>query len=338
MHNIIEIPSNIQDGIFKTLAKYNLKLSESKTLAKSVMQLSDFFIQNPEGTTPWKDRWAQIAYAIYFLPLNSVRLQKLFQEATQSGFFKGIEDVYDFGAGLATASMNLELHQKFNFTLIEQAIEPEKIIAENFENFKAKQWLRKITDKDVHRPDRSVALFSYSLTELTELPAWAKQCEALMIIEPSTQQDGRKLLELRQKLINEGYHIWGPCTHAQACPLLSQSKTDWCHDRVHFKAPSWFVQLEQELPMKNKTLTFSYLLARKTVKPSHNFNTRVVGDLLVEKGKNRQLICRGPDREFLAWLKKNKIEQEIPRGTLINIPSTFEKVANEIRVTDTIEF
>lgn len=333
-----EIPAPIEEGIFKILEKYNLRATDSASLAKSVLQLSDFFIQNPEAATPWKEKWAQIAYAIYFLPLNSVRLQKLFQGAHKQGFLDGISQVYDFGAGLATASLNLTDFGDFNFTLIEQAQEPEKMVADHFKNLKIQSWLRKISDSDIRNPSTSLALFSYSLTELSELPPWAKKCEALIIVEPSTQQDGRKLLELRQRLIAEGYFIWAPCTHSQACPLLTQSKNDWCHDRVHFKSPTWFQKLENELPMKNRTLTYSYLLARKTVAPKHQFNTRVVGDLLIEKGKNRQLICRGPDREFLAWLKKHKVEQEIPRGTLIDIPSTFEKVANEIRVTEKITF
>ena len=84
--------------------------------------------------------------------------------------------------------------------------------------------------------------------------------------------------------------------------------------------------------MKNRTLTTSYLLMRKT-KPSEIHAARVVGDTLKEKGKDRQMICRGPDREFLAWMHKNKLQQDIPRGTLIEVPDTLQKVSNELRVT-----
>ena len=64
---------------------------------------------------------------------------------------------------------------------------------------------------------------------------------------------------------------------------------------------------------------------------------RVVGDRLKEKGKDRQMVCRGPDREFLAWMHKHKLEQEIPRGVLINIPNNVQKVSNELRVQSEIE-
>jgi len=125
--------------------------------------------------------------------------------------------------------------------------------------------------------------------------------------------------------------VWAPCTHEGPCPLLHQSKHDWCHDRIHFEAPEWFKKMEAHLPMKNRTLTMSYLLMRKTA-PKKIGQARVVGDLLREKGKNRQMICRGPEREFLTWMHKLKIEQEIPRGELINIHQDFEKISNEIRL------
>ena len=157
-----------------------------------------------------------------------------------------------------------------------------------------------------------------------------------MLLEPSAQQDGRKLQALRDRLLKKGYHVWAPCTHEGPCPLLTQSKTDWCHDRVHFQAPEWFLKMEEQLPMKNRTLTMSYLLMRKA--PAEQINAaRTVGDLMKEKGKDRQMICRGPDREFLAWMHKTKILQEIPRGVLIEIPESAQKVSNELRLQSQVK-
>ena len=70
------------------------------------------------------------------------------------------------------------------------------------------------------------------MTEIADLPQHWDEFEALMILEPATSQDGRKLLELRSQLIQKGYSIWAPCLHQLACPLLTKSKTDWCHDRT----------------------------------------------------------------------------------------------------------
>ncbi|MGZ3768311.1 MAG: small ribosomal subunit Rsm22 family protein [Bdellovibrio sp.] len=332
-------PPFIENCISKALENYGLSLNDSKTLAKHVLSLSDYFIENPDEQTPWHEEWAQIAYLCYYLPLNSTRLQRVIVEADKAQFFEGIERVIDFGAGLATASLTLSEQKKnqFKFHLIEKSSEPQKIVEKFFPEFKPEEWQKNIAGSKLKDPKKTLALFSYSLTELNDLPEWAYFCEALMIVEPSTQQDGRSLLLLRQKLLEKGYHAWAPCTHDGPCPLLTQSKHDWCHDRVHFESPAWFQKMEEQLPMKNRTLTMSYLLMRKTVPPKRDSSiARVVGDRLEEKGKDRQLICRGQDREFLAWMHKAGLRQEIPRGAAIEIPADCNKVSNEIRVVKEI--
>jgi len=183
----------------------------------------------------------------------------------------------------------------------------------------------------------SCLVFSYSLTEIVELPAGWDRYEALMILEPSTSEDGRRLMQLRSKLIEAGYFMWAPCTHQLACPLLVQSKHDWCHDRFLVEAPAWFSQVEQQLPMKNKTVTTSYLLARKAPAPANLKNLgRLTGDSLPEKGKTRQLVCRGPAREFLTWMHKSVNPQTLSRGELVNLPEQFETKANELRLKSDI--
>ncbi|UXR64791.1 small ribosomal subunit Rsm22 family protein [Bdellovibrio bacteriovorus] len=333
MQREFSFPASFEESIDRALATYKLSLKDSKALAKCVLALSDYFIAKPDSPTPWNESWAQVAYLCYYLPLNSTRLTGLFAEADKRNFFAGLEHVIDFGAGLATASITLNERHKFSYQLIERASEPQQIIEKHFTQFPRQDWQRTFSAGRMKDGYKTLALFSYSLTELSDLPEWAYQCEALMLVEPSTQQDGRKLLQLRQKLLEKGYHVWAPCTHEGPCPLLTQSKTDWCHDRVHFKAPQWFLNLEAELPMKNRTLTMSYLLMRKTP-PAPVTAARVVGDRLKEKGKDRQMICRGSDREFLAWMHKNKLEQEIPRGVLIELPPGLQKVSNELRVTE----
>lgn len=328
MQRRFSVPQELEQKIETALRSLNLSLQDSQKLAAAIKTLSDYFIQNPQGSTPWRESWAQIAYLVYFLPLNHMRVQAVVKEARFQNFFAGLDRVVDFGAGLGTAS--LALSGDFDkFLLLEKA----KDICSGFKFLPPEKtsWSDKVPHIEEARS--TLAVFSYSLTELHELPIWAKNMEALMILEPSTQQDGRKLLELRQKLIQEGYSIWAPCTHQGRCPLLTQSKTDWCHDRVHFDMPKWFENIEHHLPMKNRTLTTSYLLARKTPAPARPGNwARTVGDHLEEKGKDRQLLCRSEEREFLAWMHKQGLRQEVPRGVLIEIPEDSKKVSNELRL------
>jgi ribosomal protein RSM22 (predicted rRNA methylase) len=331
------VPPSLDAQIATALKSLRLDLhssADSKKLAEAVKRLSDYFIANPAGSTPWNETWAQVAYLVYFLPLNHARVQAVVQQGVRQGFFEGLDIAVDFGAGFGTASLALPAHFQ-NYTLVEKA--KEVCSRYDFLPKEKTTWLS--TFEKLAAPEKSLAIFSYSLTELAELPAWARHAEALMLLEPSTQQDGRALLALRQKLLADGYHMWAPCPHQLACPLYVNSKTDWCHDRIFFDAPTWFTAIEQHLPMKNQTLTMSYLLARRMPPPPPRAPTvgRTVGDLLKEKGKDRQLICKDDQRDFFAWMHKHGDSQEIPRGELVEMPTEVQKVANELRVRQPIK-
>lgn len=329
--------------ILSEISSLELSQGETNTLAKAIRTASDFYIRKPEAATPWFEPTMKAAQIFYYLPLNHLRAQAVVQEGLAAGFFDGLENFVDYGAGLGAAALALSLgpgnsktwKQK---TLVEQAPEARKIL-ETMSAFSNAQILSH-SDFSRARMDlqKSLVCFSYSLTEQEELPPWALQAEALMIIEPSTQVDGRKLLHVRDALRAAGYHIWAPCTHQEDCPLLKESKRDWCHDRIHFTQPEWFQKLERELPMKNQTLTMSYLLARRggDRKPLKSSTARIIGDMLPENGKTRQLMCRSSSREFLTWMHRKTEVQEIPRGVLVDIPETAQKVSNEVRVTEKI--
>jgi ribosomal protein RSM22 (predicted rRNA methylase) len=308
-----------------------------KEIADSVLKLSDFYIDNPQGETPWTERFCQLAYRHYYLPLNFLRLKTVIARGNQVGFFKGLKTFVDWGCGPGTASLALaadsgvkqQIQKQVLYDISQTAIEKFSDLHGNLVNIEKPKTLR----LENFRGTSSCLVFSYSLTEINELPPGWNNYEALMIVEPSTSDDGRKLMELRSKLISAGYFIWAPCTHQLACPLLTLSKNDWCHDRAMVEAPAWFSQVEQNLPMKNKTVTMSYLLARKTppAEVIHNYG-RLVGDSMEEKGKTRQMFCRGSEREFLTWMHKSIEPQTLPRGELVCQPREAEKKSNEIRL------
>ena len=318
--------------------------SGARRIAQCVLKLSDFYINSDDHVTPWQESWCQLAYLAYYMILNEIRCRSVIQESKRTEFLKmagGIEQVTDFGSGMGAATYQLmqELPTNTPYVHIERSS-----VAQTFHKSilgPAQSATSRWTDLPGVPPQRSLGVFSFSLNELEHWPEWIRQFDRLMIIEPATSEQGRILLQNRQKLIENGFYIWAPCTHQGACPLLEKSKNDWCHDRVFFDQPDWFQAIEDQLPIKNKTLTFSYLLAAKTAAPKYQGIARVTGDLLNEKGKSRQLVCRNSDREYLTWMHKTlpkKAEPpRIPRGSLIEWPGQFEQKSNEIRVTQSIQ-
>lgn len=307
------------------------RFHDSRKIADSVLRLSDHFIDNPDAVTPWEENWAKEAYFGYYLPLNEIRNRAVVTEGLKLGFFEGLSRVVDFGAGPGTADFALsEVPSLKHFSLIERSEIPARLVKN--ENWR---FHFKISSELFSAPRTTLFVASYSLTE-SEIPREALSCEALMILEPSTQQDGRKLLDLRARLKDEGYSLWAPCTHQLECPLRKESVRDWCHDRVHVDRPKWLLDIEEHLPFRNQTITFSYLLARKTPPPAVPRGAgRLVGDRLKEKGKDRQMLCRGDQREFLAWLHRHGEQPELPRGIRVVIPPEAVKTSNEIRLTST---
>ncbi|MCB0414018.1 MAG: hypothetical protein KDD50_06775, partial [Bdellovibrionales bacterium] len=109
---------------------------------------------------------------------------------------------------------------------------------------------------------------------------------------------------------------------------------DWCHHTLNFDQPDWWKLTEKKLPIQNRSLSFTYLILSKVAKPNSTSWARIVGDPLKEKGKTKQLICRGPEREFFSVLKKSKKTFDLCRGDLIKIPENSVFKGNEVRLSD----
>ncbi len=333
-----------------------------RQIAECVLKLSDFYISNPQAPTPWGETFTQVAYQHYYHPLNLLRAKEVVRLGQVHGFWNGISKVADWGCGLGAGSEAVSSSLKSSAKLplqidfiesspiacnLHKAMSPLKgqyLSALNMSG------LKQNTQQTLH-PNYDLGIFSFSLTEVENpLPLFG-QFKKIMMIEPGTHQDGRRLMGYRQKLIDQGWRIVAPCTHHQACPLLTHSKTDWCHHRVEIQRPAELAEIEEFLPFENPTLTFSYLLAEsfavssdKTTSASevrlsnpHDSNApadshlaRAIGDPMIEKGKIRQALCRGPKREFLAWLKKNGDFDFPKRGSLFQLPK-HKEVSNEIR-------
>lgn len=341
----LTLPAEYEPRIRALLETLGYSLERPKDLIEAVLRLSDYYNQQPDAPTPWDEKWAQAASIAYFFPLNYSRARAVANQGRKLGFFLGLDTIFDFGAGQGSGfhAVSDELSGKLPVRAVDvssDALDLAKKLNPNLSDLKTSR-IAAASDKrpELFHGSKTALVASYVLTELKEMPAWWLEAEALVLIEPSIQSDARRLQAQRELLIANGFRLWAPCTHEQACPLLVDSVRDWCHDRIHFSQPTWFEAIERHLPMKNRTITHSYLLARKTPAPAElSSYARMVGDPLDEKGKSRQAICRGPQKEFLAWFpqrfKKGTPSVDLDRGDLVELADGLQKKSNEIRLTD----
>lgn len=315
-------------------------------LSASVLRVSDLFLEGAgtkESKTPWADTELRRAYLSYFFPLNTLRVMRVLDEAKNRGFLEGIDHVIDVGSGPGTVELAFSLSGLLGPG---GAADNRTLRFENYEPFPEAHkvhaaWNPQVEFVDQLKPsskdNKTLYVLSYSLNEMTEWPRALDSAEAVMIIEPSMRDHGRRLMEVRQQLIDKGFSLWAPCTHQLACPLLTKTKTDWCHHRFAIAPAPWFEKLEEHLPMKNNTLTLSYLLARKAQKvpatvSANTTRSRVIGDTLFEKGKTRQMICRRDEREFLSFLTRQGDWEGLPNGSIVELPTNLTQKAAEVRL------
>ncbi len=336
------LPEKYEERIERALGRLGYSLSQPKKLAEAILRLSDHY-QVQSSISPWEHDWAKAAYLSYFFPLNYARAHSVVVEGAKRGFFTDLENVIDFGSGTGAAMLALSdlstqpWTERLCYDIGAQALALQNLLNNDD---------HPITSTEVEprkiKP-RSLAIFSYSLNELEAFPQQFLEADALMLIEPSTRAHGRRLLQLRDDLIaNRGFYAWAPCPHQGPCPLLNNSDRDWCHDRIAWQAPPWFLKIETELPIKNPTLTYSYVLLKKSppaTKVTEKLLGRVVGDALLEKGKTRQLICIDSQRRFLSWFpqrldKATLNHLDFFRGDLLELESNLEERGNEMRVKE----
>ncbi len=301
--------------------------------ARDVLRLSDFYIANPGSETPWDDDNNFKSYLTYFLPLNVARLHAVWRDVRRFLNSNEIQEIYDFGSGLGATQWMLENETEFVPRPL-HCLEASDLAIRGHQQLlqAADSAWQPLFNTKVRPGPGALAVFSYSFLEMRNCLPDLDQFTHILIVEPSTRECGRQLMNWRQAWIEKGYTPLAPCTHALTCPLLKHSGRDWCHMRVAFSPPQWLQTLEENLPMKNRSLTYSYLLlSRGTQKSTHRGSIRVIGDTLDERGKTRQMICRSDEREFLSWLKRDGPSPRIPHGALIKTLNSYQKKGPEVR-------
>jgi ribosomal protein RSM22 (predicted rRNA methylase) len=143
--------------------------------------------------------------------------------------------------------------------------------------------------RDLRQPGtflpHDLALMSYSLGEMESwnevvLEAW-KACQIVAVIEPGTPEGFRRILSVRDLLIQQGASVLAPCPHAKACP------SNWCHFSVrlersgeHRRAKGGLLGYEDE--------KFSYIVVGKEPR---QLKSRIVRHPQKRKGHTVFELC-----------------------------------------------
>jgi len=340
------------------------------TLAANVARLSELLTRNRDSlpTAYLKDKGLREAYETYYLPSNRGKIQKPLSElALHPGnlFKKDTLRILDLGCGPGTAMLGvLEFFAagkkcpRLEFMAVDHVSENLKMAEELFAAFKGTsdldvslKTLRSTIEQAPHLPVSTfdLLIFSNVLNEIfirdeariakrTVLVAellnrFLAVDGSVIIIEPALRETSRELLEVRDGLLKQSFHIYSPCLCHAGCPALVNPK-DWCHEDLAWEPPATIKELDKLTGLRKDSLKFSYLIMRKDNRSLaglygvHAF--RVVSELLVSKGKREFYICGKEGRRLITrldkdWAAQNEFFGSLQRGDVVG----FDRLIDE---------
>ncbi|MEP7235046.1 MAG: small ribosomal subunit Rsm22 family protein [Ignavibacteriota bacterium] len=164
---------------------------------------------------------------------------------------------------------------------------------------------------------------------------------SVLIIEPATRVESRRLLGFRDLAVNLGATIYSPCTRQESCPALSE-EGDWCHNNIPWERPHFIMSIDEIVGTLRLSLKSSYVVLRKDSQTlganlGEKNLQRVVSERFDEKGRIRSILC-GKDGRYEHVINKRDITaqtsdfKEIERYDLIRIDGD-ERREHDVRIT-----
>lgn len=141
----------------------------------------------------------------------------------------------------------------------------------------------------------------------------------LILLEPALRKTSRRLLALRDRLVNDaGARVFAPCTRQGPCPALTDPR-DWCHERRNFRAPPRLRSLAAATGLRRRDLKWSYLTLNRhgaTVHGGRQDAWRVVSAPIKSKGKLEHYLCGPEGRVRATRLNRDRSRSNEPFGQM----------------------
>ena len=341
-----------------------------KSLATNVARLSKLLTRE-RNTLPQaylQDADLREAYSAYFLPVNIRKIRVPLQELAlhpNGPLSKERLRILDIGSGPGSALLGVmeffserEPKPRLEFTALDQVAENLRAANEFFISYRDRSGLdatlrtvrsgiegleclsgerfdvvilsNVLNELYLHHAEKIGKRTTVLLNTLGRLLSDKGSC---IIIEPALRETSREMLEVRDGILKNGFHVYSPCFFDGKCPALENPK-DWCHEDLAWEPPQLIKEIDKLTGLKKDSLKFSYLVLRKdALSLSDVFGKnafRVVSERLVSKGKTEFFICGPGGRRLCTRLDKdstslNQAFENLKRGDVVR----FERLLDE---------
>lgn len=281
------------------------------------------------------------AYLLYFVLLNFPKVWKCLEQLPQmDSDSKRPLKILDLGSGPGTAALACSTFFKdrpLEVFAFEQNEGMRKDALVLWKKLAPSNHHLTFTRYAIPREQCDIAIAANFLSELPFVEqlkiceAVLKQTDHFIIIEPALRFTTRKLMGLRDKILQNRWGVvLAPCLHQKNCPMLAAGPRDWCHFYIDWKCPYLIRQIDEIVGNKHDYLKMAYLViaspADGGTKQSPSNQWRIVSSPLLSNGKRELILCG--DCGFLKKIDRlNKDRSEnnrdfdfLRRGDIIEWP------------------
>ncbi len=231
------------------------------------------------------------------------------RELTSRGWTPGVEPgltMLDWGCGSGIAGRRvMDCFGVASFSRL--IVHDHSALAMDFAEHRARQAFPELTvvraDYRMLEGDEPVGLLvvSHVVNELDEparaqLASLCARAQGILWVEPGTHDISRSLGAWREKLRAAGLNVIAPCTHQNACGILSPgNERHWCHffalPPANIYADSDWVKFGQRAGIDLRSLPYSFLVLDRRPSPLPPGFSRIIGEARHYKGYAKLYNC-----------------------------------------------
>ena len=329
----MKLPKEILDKILELSYELN-----KKEIAKNFRIISDRYINEKNGKSLLNQNDEAIAYAIARMPATyaatSTVCSQVFEiiERKNSKAKENFKTLIDVGAG--TGSATLSISEQLNLekitclereaamidlgkTLLSESL---NMIVKNasWKNIDISDYIhsdRSTTKKDDKENNETllkadIVISSYMLNEFAEENIlkivnvlWRMTNDVLIIVEPGTPNDYKRLMKVKDYLIENGGNVIAPCICEKKCNL---PLNDWCNFTCRVER----TKLQKEVKCGNVPFEdekFMYLAVSKNDYNSEKDKiARIIRHPIIKSGMVEVKLCLNEQIINKTYTKKDK--------------------------------
>ncbi|HET9137088.1 MAG TPA: small ribosomal subunit Rsm22 family protein [Candidatus Kapabacteria bacterium] len=309
------------------IAESVTKLNEGLTVGRESF-LAQHYLSDPE---------IRKAYQLYYTTTNYLKIIPPLRELALSDFFdKPSLRILDLGTGTGAAIWGildfLETEVQHPIDLDITAVDS---VAQNIKDIQRFhfQYLKhctsiksKLTTRvhDLETPISFEEKFDLivmmnTLNELSEeaeerllttFPTLLSNDGVVLMIEPATRKQSRRLLSFRDAAVKNAWTIYAPCTRQSNCPAL-ENTDNWCHSEYKWERLDFIRIIDEAGATLRLSLKSTYIIMNRHGQTLPNILGkqnlwRSVSERFDEKGRTRAILCGEPARAQFIMNKRDK--------------------------------